>query len=96
MIVVAAEDLSPENVIPFAGMGALSQESSPPLASCPFDKDRNGFVATGGAVVIILEHPDLALARGAKSLAMMQGWGQASDGHHIAHLSLMDEDYYER
>ena len=84
MIVVAAEDLSPENVIPFAGMGALSQEDEPSRASCPFDENRNGFVATGGAVVMILEHPEHALARGARPLAMMQGWGQASDGHHVA------------
>lgn len=50
MIVVAAEDLDMENVLPFGGMGALSGNTEPGLASRPFDCARDGFVPTGGSV----------------------------------------------
>jgi len=84
MLVVAAEDLSPETVVPFAGMGALSRCEDPAIASRPFDQERDGFVATGGAVALLLEKSELALHRGAKPLAIIKGWGQACDGHHVA------------
>ncbi len=84
MIVVAAEDLNAESGLPFAGMGALSAASDPMLASRPFDRGRDGFVPTGGAVVVVLESESSAKARGARPLARMLGWGQACDGHHVA------------
>jgi len=84
MIVVAAEDLNAESALPFAGMGALSTASEPTLASCPFDRGRDGFVPTGGAVAMVLETESSATARGAHPLARMLGWGQACDGHHVA------------
>ena len=84
MIVVAAEDLNAEATFPFSGMGALSLQSDPRLASRPFDRDRDGFAATGGAVVMVLESAASALSRGVRSQALMLGWGQACDGHHVA------------
>ncbi len=84
MIVVAAEDLNAESVLPFSGMGALSLAADPLLASCPFDRSRNGFVPTGGAVVVVLEAAESAAARGVRPLARMIGWGQACDGYHVA------------
>lgn len=84
MIVVAAEDLNAEIVLPFAGMGALSRCAEPALASRPFDRSRDGFVATGGAVAMVIESTSCAAARGTRPLAMLRGWGQASDGHHFA------------
>jgi 3-oxoacyl-(acyl-carrier-protein) synthase len=47
IIVVAAEDLNAESTLPFSGMGALSTQSEPRLASRPFDRGRDGFVANG-------------------------------------------------
>jgi 3-oxoacyl-[acyl-carrier-protein] synthase-1 len=84
MIVIAAEELTAESALPFAGMGALSPSSDPKLASRPFDAGRDGFVPTGGAVALVLESERSATARGARALARMQGWGQACDGYHLA------------
>ena len=81
MIVVGAEDGNLESILPFAGMRALSLTADPELASCPFDARRSGFVATGGAVALILEDADVAHARGAKIYCEFRGWGQASDGY---------------
>lgn len=81
MIVVGAEDGNLESILPFAGMRALSPASDPEVASCPFDTRRSGFVATGGAVTLILEDEETAKKRGAKIYAEFLGWGQASDGY---------------
>ncbi len=83
MIVVAAEDLNAEITLPFTGMGALSAQSDPLLASRPFDRGRDGFVATGGAVVLVLESAASAAERGVRALARLLGWGQACDGYHV-------------
>jgi 3-oxoacyl-(acyl-carrier-protein) synthase len=84
MLVVAAEDLNAETALPFAGMGALSLQTDPVLASRPFDSGRDGFVPTGGAVALVLERSDAAERRGVRGIAEMLGWGQACDGHHAA------------
>ena len=84
MIVIAAEDLNVESALPFAGMGALSPATDPALASRPFDRGRDGFVPTGGAVAMVLESEAGAAARGVRAIARMRGWGQACDGHHVA------------
>ncbi len=84
MIVVGAEELNADTVMPFAPMRALSIQSDPLTASRPFDMARDGFVGTGGAVVLILEEASLARRRGATARAELIGWGQASDGHNVA------------
>ena len=84
MIVVGAEDLSAESVLPFHGMGVLSLEDTAARAARPFDVRRNGFTATGGAAVLILEEESVALRRGAEPIAVLAGWGQAADGWHPA------------
>ncbi len=81
MIVVGAEDGNVETILPFAAMRALSSESEPEKAACPFDVSRNGFVGTGGATALILESEEAAKARGAEPLAEFAGWGQSSDGY---------------
>ena len=84
MLVVAAEDLNAESLLPFHAMNALSINPDPATASRPFDSARDGFVGTGGGVALVLEEEESALARGARPQATMLGWAQASDGHHIA------------
>lgn len=84
MLVVAAEDLTPETVLPFAGMGALSPSPDPATASRPFDRLRNGFVPSGGAVAMVLESASAARRRGVRIQASIPGWGQACDGYHPA------------
>jgi len=84
MLVVGAEEMNAESVLPFAAMRALSTHADPATASRPFDRQRDGFVAAGGAVCLILEDADLALQRGAPIYAEFAGWGQAADGHSVA------------
>ena len=83
-IVVGAEELNADSLLPFAHMRALARHSDPRLASRPFDAGRTGFVGAGGAVAVILEAPSAAQARGARALAEAAGWGQAADGYSVA------------
>lgn len=84
MLVVGAEDLTTESILAFAGMRALSTQADPAVASRPFDRKRDGFVGTGGAVALIVEAAELARERGARPYAELVGWGQAGDGHSVA------------
>ncbi|MET0262745.1 MAG: beta-ketoacyl-[acyl-carrier-protein] synthase family protein [Rariglobus sp.] len=84
MIIVGAEELNADTLLPFAPMRALSINADPATASRPFDTARDGFVGTGGAVVLILEEASLAARRNAPAYAELIGWGQASDGHSVA------------
>lgn len=84
MLVVGAEEVNAETVLPFAAMRALSTQPDPLLASRPFDQARDGFVGAGGAVCLILEDAETALRRGATIYAELIGWGQAADGHNVA------------
>jgi len=81
-IVVGAEELNADSLLPFAHMRALSRQSEPALASRPFDRERDGFVGAGGAAALILEVPESA--RGQTPLAVAAGWGQAADGYSVA------------
>jgi 3-oxoacyl-[acyl-carrier-protein] synthase-1 len=84
MLVVGGEDLTFESIFPFHGMRALSQSVDPTRASRPFDQARDGFVGTGGAVVLVMEDAATAVARGARIQAEICGWGQAADGYNVA------------
>ena len=84
MFVVGAEDGNVETILPFAGMRALSANPDPDTASRPFDVDRDGFVGTGGAAVLVLESEDEVARRGVTPYCEVAGWGQASDGHNVA------------
>jgi len=66
----------------FDAMGAMSSKfnDTPERASRAFDKDRDGFVISGGAGVIVLEELERAKARGAKIYAELSGYGATSDG----------------
>jgi 3-oxoacyl-[acyl-carrier-protein] synthase-1 len=65
-------------------MRALSLQTSPDLASRPFDANRDGFVGTGGGAVLVLESEEEVKRRGAKTYCEIAGWGQASDGYNVA------------
>ena len=66
----------------FDAMGALSSRynDQPERASRPFDINRDGFVISGGAGVLVLEELERAKARGAKIYAEVVGYGATSDG----------------
>jgi 3-oxoacyl-[acyl-carrier-protein] synthase-1 len=84
MFIVGAEDGNLDAILPFASMRALSLQTDPAMASRPFDVARDGFVGTGGAVVLVLETEDEVERRGAKVYCEVAGWGQASDGYNVA------------
>ena len=84
VLVVGGEDLTWESIYPFHGMRALSRNPDPARASRPFDRNRDGFVGTGGAAALLLESAEAAQARGAPIYAELAGWGQAADGHSVA------------
>ncbi len=70
----------------FCAMRALpiNYNDNPEKASRPFDKDREGFVYSEGAAVLILESLEHALARGARIYAEVAGQASSSDGFHMA------------
>lgn len=70
----------------FAAARALSVHfnDTPERASRPFDKDRDGFVMSEGAAVLVIEELNHALARGATPLAEVVGYGTTSDAYHMA------------
>ncbi|MFN8442163.1 MAG: beta-ketoacyl-ACP synthase II [Caldilineaceae bacterium] len=77
--------VTPMFVSAFDIMGALSVTSTDPAASCrPFDRDRDGFVMSEGAAILIMESEEHALARGAKIYAEVIGFGSSNDAHHMA------------
>lgn len=84
MLVVGAEEVNAETVLPFAAMRALSTNADPATASRPFDQARDGFVSAGGAVCLVLEEAATAVRRGATIYAELAGWGQAADGYNVA------------
>ncbi|WP_439617389.1 beta-ketoacyl-ACP synthase II [Shinella sp.] len=76
------------NAVSLGGFAAARSVSTgfnetPQRASRPFDADRDGFVMGEGAGILVIEALDHALARGAKPIAELVGYGTTADAHHI-------------
>ena len=75
---------TPTSMGGFTQSRALSgRVDAPELASRPWDKDRDGFVLSDGAGVLMLEEYEHAKARGAKIYAELIGFGMSADANHM-------------
>jgi 3-oxoacyl-[acyl-carrier-protein] synthase I len=80
IIAGGTEGTSMESFIGFDAMQVLSRGHAPEKSSRPFDVHRNGFVCSFGAGIVALEAYDLAVARGANILAVIDSYFNNSDG----------------
>jgi len=79
---------SPTAMGGFISAKALSRRNdAPQAASRPWDKDRDGFVLSDGAGVVVLEELEHARARGAKIYAELVGYGMSGDAYHMTQPS---------
>jgi len=86
MIAGGAEaPLTPLGMAGFCAMRAIStRNNDPQKASRPFDKDRDGFVMSEGAGIIVLEELEAAKKRGATIYAEIVGYGMSGDAYHVS------------
>ncbi|MCA9147940.1 MAG: beta-ketoacyl-ACP synthase II [Planctomycetales bacterium] len=76
--------ITPMGISGFANMRALSERNDdPPRASRPFDRDRDGFVLSEGAGILVFEELEHARRRGANILCEVLGFGASGDAGHI-------------
>ena len=83
------EELDPTLSVLFDAMGALSSKynQEPEKSSRAYDKDRDGFIISGGAGVLVMEELESALKRSAKIYAEIVGYGANSDGYDMVQPS---------
>tara|TARA_R100001440_G_scaffold25074_7_gene40753 strand:- start:7473 stop:8684 length:1212 start_codon:yes stop_codon:yes gene_type:complete len=75
---------TPTGIAAFGAARALStRNDEPEKASRPWDTDRNGFVLSDGAGVVVLEELEHARRRGATIYGEVVGFGMSDDAHHI-------------
>lgn len=76
--------VTPIGLASFCAARSLSQRNdNPTAASRPFDRNRDGFVLSEGAGILVLEEYEHAKKRGAKIYAELLGYGATDDGYHI-------------
>ena len=79
----AEASITPMAIAGFSNMKALSKNPDPNTASKPFDLNRNGFVISEGAGILVLENLEHAVKRKAKIYGEIKGFGATADAYHI-------------
>lgn len=89
-VMVAGASEAPLTPITFGAFDTLNvlatNNDEPEKASCPFDNRRNGFVASEGAGVLILEELEHAKKRGARIYCEVVGFGTTNNAYHMTDL----------
>lgn len=71
----------------FARINATSsRDCSPEIASCPFDKRRDGFVLSEGGGALVMERESTALARGSVPIGVVAGYGSVCSAFHMTDI----------
>ncbi len=80
----AEATVTPTSLAGFGNAKALSgRNDDPERASRPWDRDRDGFVLSEGAGVVVLEELEYARMRGAQIYAELAGFGMSGDAYHM-------------
>jgi 3-oxoacyl-[acyl-carrier-protein] synthase II len=86
-VVLAGGAEAPIGFMCVAGFNAIralsTRNDDPARASRPFAADRDGFVLSEGAAILVLESEEHALARGARVHAVLAGYGAGADAFHL-------------
>jgi 3-oxoacyl-[acyl-carrier-protein] synthase-1 len=83
-----AQETNIHSMASFDALSAFSINTADPTkASCPFDKNRDGLIPSGGAAMLVLEDYDHAIARSATIYAEVVGYGFSSNGMQISQPS---------
>ena len=77
------ESISPVCLAGFGNLGALCVSDDPDASAMPFDANRSGFVPGEGAGALVLESFEHAIARGARIIAEVAGFGSTGDAYHM-------------
>ncbi len=77
--------ISPVAILGFSSLGVLSRRNNDPRkASRPFDKDRDGFVLSEGAGILVLESERHLIERGGTPYCRIRGWASNSEAYNMA------------
>ena len=75
---------TPTSMAGFITAKAMSTRNDDPVrASRPWDQDRDGFVLSNGAGIMVIEELEHAKSRGAHIFAELNGFGMSGDAHHM-------------
>ena len=75
--------ISPMAIAGFSNMKALTKNPNPKTACKPFDRNRDGFVMSEGAGILVIENLDQALKRKVPILAEIIGYSATADAYHL-------------